>query len=393
MDHREGVFGECNGPDGAFDIGRFAERLLLFERVALRSVRLQELSAIARAVGVDGLTRLLNSGTLTLDCNAYGIGNRDQEPFNYCVQTIYSPDAIARVGSYLDAVFIGIPGLRQVERTRLGNAVERRVVALPPGFGVQSHRALRADLAANLAVIHEAAVLAASAIVGMKIRPSDLKLQLHLLDDDGQGTRCTAESNLLQIGLSVEQAHTIIRGAVLAVAGTEHKLEQMKMHQSICSFRPSDVAVLDAKINFAWSQVVPDAQEKRLARVLQIAGFPDFTSAAAGDGIDFSRLLAARESDECIAFRRWLRTTDDASDEALEGQLSSIRTKLAAAARGAPGKIVRVATTTAIGAIPVVGLVAGAVASALDTFLVEKVLPKPGPTAFLDDAVRSILKE
>jgi hypothetical protein len=54
------------------------------------------------------------------------------------------------------------------------------------------------------------------------------------------------------------------------------------------------------------------------------------------------------------------------------------------------GKFVRLATTTGIGLIPGVGLAAGIAASAIDSFLVDRVLPKSGVVAFLTETYPSL---
>lgn len=60
---------------------------------------------------------------------------------------------------------------------------------------------------------------------------------------------------------------------------------------------------------------------------------------------------------------------------------------MARAARGKTGKTVRVLTTTGVG---VVLPPAGAALGALDMFLTDKILPEPGPTAFLSQLYPSI---
>jgi len=58
-----------------------------------------------------------------------------------------------------------------------------------------------------------------------------------------------------------------------------------------------------------------------------------------------------------------------------------------------PGRAVRLLTTTGIGAIPGVGLVAGFAASIVDAFLLEKVLPRSGVVAFLSDLYPSVFED
>ena len=386
MDDRASVFGECDGDDGEFDVGRFAERLLLFDRVVLRSNRLREVTALCLALGGDGLTQLLNRGAVRFDCNAYGLGSSDRGPMSFELRVVRGQDNAARAAGFLRAALKALPDLREMQKNALRNAVERQLAELPKDFGDATLRHARRDLEANIPSIQTGALLAASELVGMKVRPGDLAFRVH-----GEDGTFRVESNLVRLGLDEAQAHSVARGALLAVAGTEYKLEQMKVHKSICIFREHDVAVLEDKLQYTWDHLNAGAQVRRFGRVLRLKNFPDFSEAAKAGAVDFARLLDARESDQCSAFRRWLRETDEITDEELQERTRTVREMLGDAARSVPGKLVRLAVTTGAGLVPVVGIATGAAASAVDSFLVEKLLPRSGAHAFLDDAVRSIL--
>jgi hypothetical protein len=57
------------------------------------------------------------------------------------------------------------------------------------------------------------------------------------------------------------------------------------------------------------------------------------------------------------------------------------------------GKAIRLAMTTAIGLIPIVGTIAGATAGLVDTFLVERVFPSSGVFAFLGKIYPSLFEQ
>lgn len=387
MDHRESIFGECVDERNQFDLGCFAERLVLFERVVLRSTMLTEIPTLVRAFGAKGLRRLLDTGALSIDVNAYGIGNRaapGSRPLSYRIGSIRATDDPKREERWILLALDAVPDLGRVERERLANAVHRRLARLPVGFGRATLAHLRRDVESNLPTLHLGALMATSNIVGVKIRPADLTLRFHVEDDDG-GYR--AETNLLQIGLDENQAHKVLESALLAVAGTEKKLEQMRVHNSICTFRETEVAMLEEKIQLTSEQYRADPQSRRLARVLRLKEFPSFSQATATNTLDFSRLLEVREMNECREFRRWLREIDDLTDGQLEERMRSMRSTLAALAQGMVGKAVRFG----INLVPLAPAVAAA-ASAADSFVLDRVLGKPGPLAFLDDAVGSIFK-
>jgi len=105
------------------------------------------------------------------------------------------------------------------------------------------------------------------------------------------------------------------------------------------------------------------------------------------------RLLEIRESDECREFREWLLTIEDASDAEIKERISGLRARFGNAIQSHSGKAVRLLTTTGIGAIPGVGPIAGFMAGVVDTFFLEKLLPKSGVVAFLSGLYPSVFED
>ena len=77
MEIQQSVFGEIAQHEGArvdsVDIGALVRRLILFDRVIIKSVRLRELPALVKAFGKTGLQDLLASGLLKLSYEPIGI--------------------------------------------------------------------------------------------------------------------------------------------------------------------------------------------------------------------------------------------------------------------------------------------------------------------------------
>jgi hypothetical protein len=60
---------------------------------------------------------------------------------------------------------------------------------------------------------------------------------------------------------------------------------------------------------------------------------------------------------------------------------------------GSGGKVTRFLVTSGAGFIPVAGLAAGPAVTAADSFLLERLIGKPGPAVFLSKRYPSIFKE
>jgi hypothetical protein len=109
-----------------------------------------------------------------------------------------------------------------------------------------------------------------------------------------------------------------------------------------------------------------------------------------GQRIDVDALLKTRNSSECREFREWLCTLPDVSDSDIRKMVAGVRNKAASLVSSVAGRVVRFAATTGIGLIPGAGLIAGPAVGAIDSFLVDRVLPRSGVVAFLTETYPSL---
>jgi len=159
----------------------------------------------------------------------------------------------------------------------------------------------------------------------------------------------------------------------------------MQLLNCICGFNNIDSLMIQEKFDPLWTSNSADAQEKRFIRLLNILQFPDFSEALAeGRRFNVDAFLRLRESDDCRLFREWLRNIDDATDDELRERLRSVNAQVANAIHGAGGKALRLIVTTGLGLVPIAGPLLGAGASALDYFVLDRIVPRSGPVAFLD---------
>jgi hypothetical protein len=143
-------------------------------------------------------------------------------------------------------------------------------------------------------------------------------------------------------------------------------------------------------MTFLLNEVNPDAQEQRFDRVLALAGLPD--PETAGGTVDVEKLIEIRDTTEIREFRHWLRTLDEATDSEIAERVNSVKARVSEAVRSEAGKTVRFVATTGVGFIPIVGPIAGIALGAADQFLLEKLLPEPGPVSFIGSTYRSLFR-
>jgi hypothetical protein len=161
----------------------------------------------------------------------------------------------------------------------------------------------------------------------------------------------------------------------------------------LSGFIDDDLPLVYERLDFLAHSISPETKERQFRRVMEIAGFPDVAPAVSGKRVSIARLLEIRESDECREFRQWLPTIETSSDIEIRERLSSIRAKLGNLMQTGGGKTLRFLVTSGIGVIPALGLIAGPIAGAIDTFLLERFLTKSGVVAFINNLYPSVFDE
>jgi hypothetical protein len=162
----------------------------------------------------------------------------------------------------------------------------------------------------------------------------------------------------------------------------------MESFQALSGFREEESALFRDRLGFAASLLDPAVDSERFTRVVRVAGARDPRQLA--PGLDVHQLLRVRDSDELQQFREWLSTIDAQPDEAIARQVNEYRSRLAAAFQGALGRGIRFVVTTGLSLHPELGHVLGGLASAMDVFLLDRIVGKPGPATFLGREYRSI---
>lgn len=179
----------------------------------------------------------------------------------------------------------------------------------------------------------------------------------------------------------------MLQRSVTATVNLNQRLAEMQAYSALTGFLESEAPLLFGKLAGIISPQNPTPAEEQFKRVIEVADVPDFKP---GQKIDVQKLMKIRDSAECRDFRKWLSTAENISDDETRTQATGMRNKLASLASSAGGKVVRLAATTVIGNIPLAGLVLGPVAGAVDSFVVDKVLPQSGIFAFLTDIYPSL---
>jgi hypothetical protein len=404
MDLRDRFFGPIHSVQEDLetidvDFGDLVRKLVLSEEVVIQSNRLAEFPLLVRKFGYDGVKELLKSKRCRVHCDALTIGQTGQTTAlqsrakkgalplgSYCFDVVRVADRRALVHDGLQAIN-EVPGLTARQSKKLRKLIASSLVDPGDDAGVQGSAQLATDLAANSPILKTSVALAVRRQFDRVVAPQDIELTVEPIDD----TDWRTESNIGQlVGLEPEEAHKVVGQGLLGVGGLNLRIEAMQRYEAVTGFGNDDLPLMEAKLSFLARQLDPDVQAERFERVVELVGLPGADPDPSVHDVDLARLLEVVADDEAREFRRWLRGVDALDDKAVEAEIHKIRDVVSRAVHSDFGRTARFLGTTGLS---VVEPVSGTIAGALDHFLVDKIVPEPGPTAFLSRLYPSVFQQ
>jgi hypothetical protein len=384
------------------DLSGFILRLILFEKFIFQSIRLKEFPSLIRAFGYDAVRNLLTSKAVDIHYDALTMGQTGQ----LAVLESRSRKGILPLGSYSFSIvrfadrkqlihdclqpLHKIEGLNNKQVIKLKREIVSRLLTPNPKKDDEIVQQLKVDLRSNVPHIKTTIAYALRERLKAEVNTSDFSIQIHPIDEDDFRTE-TSIGDVFR--LSEEDVHQVVERGLLAIGGLNQRIAEMKAYTALSGFRDTEAPIFDQKLDFLSKAFSPEVQEDRFKRVHVLKGFQDLEELIYAGKVDLIKVLEIRETKQCKEFRDWLWSIDSATDAEIEEHINSLRENLSWFAHGKVGKSVRWLTSTGIGLIPGIGTMAGTVAGFLDTFLLEKVLPNPGPISFLNKLYPSIFKE
>ncbi len=381
------------------DLNGLIRRLILFDTYILKSIRLLEFPALIAAVGFAETMQLLKSAAFEIECEAVTVGQTGQfgiesrttkgilPPLSYSLSSIETADHDKYVHKCLQPLD-KISGLTHKQVAKLKRAIACIIVRLPEGFGSRVVAQATQDVLKIQDLVKKSVAIAARRILGVEV--PDFGLSVHQIDSEDLHVETDIPK---RVGIDIETTHKVVERGILGIAEVSSRFAEMEAYSALNGFIDNDLALVCERLDFLAHSISPETKERQFRRVLEIAGLADVASAAPGKRVSFARVLEIRESDECREFRQWLPTIETRSDSEIKERLGGIRARLGNLLQTGGGRTLRFLVTSGIGFTPVIGLIAGPVAGAMDSFLVDKVLTKSGLVAFISRLYPSIFNE
>ncbi len=393
MEIAQSIFGEIAARHGTefvgVDLGILFRRLILFDRVVVRSFRLREIRPLVRAFGKTGFLGLISSGVLQLSCESLSIitgiaqnGVPTHPPCHFSfgrAELARRDQVLAHELSSLE----GLPGLGNAERAKLQEAVLSGLLRPPATYGPELQAQIETDVRSNTPALRAAIEkeiqhrFHSSRAIRLSVEEPEERV-FHLVTDLPE-----------MHSLSQEQTHQLLQSSLSGLINLDIRIADMAAYSAISGFADSETPLLFGKFAGILGPQNPAPVEEQFVRIIDLLDLPDFVP---GRRIDVDKLLKARETVECREFRAWLRKLGNATDAQILEMVNGVKAQLGSVLHGTFGKSIRLVATTAISMIPGAGVALGPAAGALDTFLVDRIFPVPGVVAFLSKTYPSLFE-
>lgn len=395
MDIRDSVYGEIAVRSGThvtgIQLGTLVQRLLLFDRVVIRSCRLREMPFLLRAFGRNSLVRLIDTGILQISCQFTSTissmvhnGVRTLPPFHFNLGTADIQDPEKVLKSELRCLQ-GVPGLKNADRATLEETILSKLARPRADYGGRVLSQIEFDLRGNMPAFRAAIDHQLQKRFGLN-RP-----HAHVHVEETQHRVFHVVNDLATtFRIDPAEAHELIESAVQGVSAANHRLADMEEYFSITGFADDEAPILFGKLSGILGSLNPKPLEENFHRVITLAGIPDF---GAFSKVNVDNLLQAREAPERREFRNWLSKSENLSDAEVAEIVADFRKRIGVFLQTKSGKALRFVVTAATGMIPGPGTVAGLGLGVVDTFLLERLFPKAGYLAFLTQTYPSLFEK
>jgi len=197
--------------------------------------------------------------------------------------------------------------------------------------------------------------------------------------------------------LSSENARKMLLKSLLELLSVYSRTAHMREFTCILGMEEDEEQAWNLKADSLYRAFAqePQSREPQFLRVAKIAGLGERGLTESGR-IDLERLMRLRSSDDLAVFRTWLRSAESKTDKEIRDRVTSLRSRVGNFLSGTvAGKALRIVITNSSGAIPnpLVSIPVGLGLSALDSFLLERVLPRDAVLSVLVDEYPAICKD
>jgi hypothetical protein len=372
------------------DMTGLIRRLLLFDKYVLVSTKLEEFPHLVRYLGFEGLQELLAAKLIEIRCECFQPGQTAQTRFEgyptyplftYRLNWIDAHDRRKYIHDCLKNVH-NSPGLQRKQVSKLKLAIVDAIHPLPTEERKEWGPSSQNDLLHNSKLVRASIDLA----IRSRTRQENVPFSFSLSRGDGDTYRVSTDLGD-RLHVNELEAHGIIERGLIGVVALTQALGEMKAYSALSGFRDEELPLFRHKLDFLAESASSRTKEANFRRVIDIAELPSYPP---DEGkISVEKLLKIRESAEAREFRDWLVGVGDVSDKEIRERVNGLRTIFGLKINRTVGKAMRFLITAGVGLIPN-AIVPALALSAIDQFALDKILPRSGIAAFVNELYPSI---
>ena len=374
------------------DIEGLVRRLLLFDKYVLVSQRLEEFPHLVRYFGFEGLQELLSAKLIEIRCDCFQPGQTAQTnfhgfptypPFTYRFDWIDAHDRRKYIHDCLQSIH-QTQGLQHKQIKKLKLAIVDAILPPPVEERKEWGPSSQYEILNNSKLVRASIDLVLRTRCGLENVPYSFSVSRGEAD-----TYCVSTDLGDRLKIEGSEAHRIVERGLIGVVALTQAFGEMKAYSAISGFREDEIPLFRCKLDFLAETASSEKKEDNFRRVIDISELP--TLPPENGRINVEQLLKIRESSEAREFRDWLSGVGDLTDKEIQDRVRSFRANLGLKTDGIVGKAMRFLITTGVGFIPH-AVVPALALSFLDQFVLEKLLPKSGISAFVNELYPSLFE-
>jgi len=371
------------------DLDGLVRRLLLFEKYVLVSVRLEEFPILARRLGYEQLRDLLAANLIEIRCECLQLVQTAQSgmfgdpvlpPLSYQFHWIDAHDRQKYIHDGLQELH-AVEGLKHKDVLRLKRAIAESIRQLPPDIKPQLFPSFQNELVHNPNLVRKSIEIE----IHNRLAVDDVPFSFALHQESAEIFRVETDLSAL-LNVDEGEAHRIVKAGIMGIAGLSQSIGEMKAYSALSGFRDEELPLFRHKLEFMADVASSQTRERNFQRIVDIAGLPQFPGAEWAIGVE--KLLKVRESAEAREFRDWLGGIGTATDAEITERVAGLRNLAGLKTGGQVGKAMRFLITTAAGLYPPAGIPL----TVFDQFIMDKLLPRSGIAAFVNELYPSIFQ-
>lgn len=387
--------GDFQTSDGRFDIAKFVEFAALFDELIVSSLNL--LPQIIRTFGLEGTIKLLYTGSLGILIGAGAIGRSDYintgmlgefgrrlQPLSWHLEVIYesAPPPLKMLQRSVENT--------QKELDLAGSDAEKLFDSIRPRMNTVNWQSIpavddfRHDLRVRPNLIREFILDSLSLKLNKKIPNEGVEFYIQETDKN----IFTAHTNLDRfLNKNLHELHELISPHISKFAGTNFSLGVMAEINATTSLSPSSARITKRRTDLLCNLLRGNYPHETFARILELADVPTLKP---GTKVDAEKILELQDSKECKEFRKWLKSATDVEMEEIEQLINDWKYRLSRVTRSPIVSVLSWLITTGIGLFePITGISL----SAAEKFMVDRLLPDPGPLSFIKGHYTRLIKK